>query len=174
MHKLEIHFVDSIADIGAVSWNELAGIENPFTRYEFLHALEQTGCTTAATGWAPHHVAVYALAGKRKTLAAIMPLYLKTNSYGEYVFDWSWASAYQSNGYEYYPKFVSAVPFTLSVGSRLYVRELASRPEITRTIRDKMVENAESICASTWHILFSLEDEHDDFDTLGIYSRNAR
>ena len=173
MQKLEIRFVDSIADIGAVGWNELAGTDNPFTRYEFLHALEQTGCTTAATGWAPHHVAVYALAGKRKTLAAIMPLYLKTNSYGEYVFDWSWASAYQSHGYEYYPKFVSAVPFTPSVGSRLFVREPASRPEITRLIRDKVIEKAVSIGASSWHILFPLENEHDDFDQLGISSRIA-
>lgn len=173
MQKLEIQFVESIADIGAGAWNGLSGTDNPFTRYEFLHALEQTGCTTAATGWAPHHVAVYALTGKFKTLAAVMPLYLKTNSYGEYVFDWSWASAYQSHGYEYYPKFVSAVPFTPSVGSRLFVREPELRVEITGLIRDKVIEKAELIGASSWHILFPLESEHDDFDQLGISSRIA-
>ncbi len=173
MQKLEIHFVDSIAEIGAGAWNELAGTDNPFTRYEFLHALEQTGCTTAVTGWTPHHVAVYAATDTLKTLVAIMPLYLKTNSYGEYVFDWSWASAYQSHGYKYYPKFVSAVPFTPSVGSRLFVREPESRPEITGLIRDKVIEKAEFIGASSWHILFPLENEHDDFDQLGISSRIA-
>jgi hypothetical protein len=98
---------------------------------------------------------------------------LKTNSYGEYVFDWSWASAYQSHGYKYYPKFVSAVPFTPSVGSRLFVREPESRPEITGLIRDKVIEKAEFIGASSWHILFPLENEHDDFDQLGISSRIA-
>jgi len=173
MQKLEIHFVDSIAEIGTGAWNELAGTDNPFTRYEFLHALEQTGCTTAVTGWTPHHVAVYAATDTLKTLVAIMPLYLKTNSYGEYVFDWSWASAYQSHGYKYYPKFVSAVPFTPSVGSRLFVREPESRPEITGLIRDKVIEKAEFIGASSWHILFPLENEHDDFDQLGISSRIA-
>ena len=177
MDNFEIRFVDSIAAIGAEAWNELATTDNPFTRYEFLHALEQSGCTIADTGWAPHHVAVYSENQKEgengKILEAVMPLYLKTNSWGEYVFDWSWANAYQSHGYEYYPKFVSAVPFTPSVGNRLFIRAPASRAKITKFIRDKVIEKAQSIGASSWHILFPTPQEHDDLEQLGIHSRIA-
>ena len=96
-------FVDSIATIGEQGWNRLAGTENPFTRYEFLWALEKTGCNTDKTGWAPHHAAVYSgpADDKSSKLVAVMPIYQKTNSYGEYVFDWSWASAYQNYGLNY-------------------------------------------------------------------------
>jgi predicted N-acyltransferase len=188
MQKYEINFVDSITEIGAEAWNQVTGTDNPFTRYEFLHALEETGCTTAATGWAPHHVAVYSPAeplseraqekdekARRtdKTLVAVMPLYLKTNSYGEYVFDWSWAHAYQNHGYEYYPKFVSAIPFTPSVGNRLCVSEPAVRARISEVVRNKVIEKAEAIAASSWHILFPQQQEHDDFERLGISSRIA-
>lgn len=173
--SLDVSFVDSIASIGADAWNELAGTENPFTRYQFLDALEQSGCTTAATGWAPHHIVVHAVSDQGKTLEAIMPLYLKTNSYGEYVFDWAWAHAYQNNGFQYYPKFVSAVPFTPSVGQRLFVRSGGKRKrgQITKLIRDKVIEKAESIGASSWHILFPTQDEHDKLANLDIHSRIA-
>ena len=92
MNPYSVTFVNSIEDIGLEAWNSCAGSQNPFTRYEFLHALESTGCTTAATGWQPHHASVrHAATGE---LVAVVPVYLKTNSYGEYVFDWSWANAY--------------------------------------------------------------------------------
>ena len=82
MIDLRLEFVDSIASIGEEQWNGLAGKDNPFTRYEFLWALEKTGCTTQSTGWEPHHVAVYGpkLKGATQNLVAVMPLYLKTNS----------------------------------------------------------------------------------------------
>lgn len=171
MDKLEISFVDTIASIGINAWNEVAGTDNPFTRYEFLHALEQSGCTTAATGWAAHHIAVYSGTGAERILQAVMPLYLKTNSWGEYVFDWSWANAYKNNGFEYYPKFVSAVPFTPSVGNRLFVREPEARARISEFICDKVIEEAELIGASSWHILFPTPEEHEGFDRLGIHAR---
>ena len=111
LSSLRLSFVESIDEIGATTWNDLASTENPFTRFEFLHALERTGCTNRQTGWQPHHVLVYS-DDTSKTPLAVMPLYLKTNSWGEYVFDWSWANAYKSHGFQYYPKFVTAVPFT--------------------------------------------------------------
>ena len=107
LKALEISFVDSIADIGAYAWNELAGTDNPFTRYEFLYALEKTNCTNEATGWKPQHIAVHAVEKGERILEAVMPLYEKTNSYGEYVFDWAWANAYQGNGLNYYPKLLT-------------------------------------------------------------------
>lgn len=171
MNSLEIRFVDSIAEIGSSAWNALTGTDNPFTRYEFLHALEQSGCTTAATGWKPQHIAVYSNADGEKSLQAVMPLYEKNNSYGEYVFDWSWANAYQGYGFKYYPKYVSSVPFTPSVGRRLFVRDTASEAAIAKFISENVIERAEFIGASSWHILFPSESENRQFTELGIAAR---
>lgn len=175
MKVLDLKFVDSIATIGKKDWNRLAGVENPFTRYEFLWALEKTGCTTDTTGWAPHHVAVYSGPedDKSRLLVAVMPLYQKTNSYGEYVFDWSWASAYQNYGLNYYPKFVSAVPFTPSHGTRLFTDDSVNRTDIAKLIFDRLKKEAESIEASSWHILFLTEEENQLFETIGIPARTA-
>ena len=175
MKVLDLKFVDSIATIGAEQWNRLAGIENPFTRYEFLWALETTGCTTDKTGWTPHHVAVYSgpEGGEASQLVAIMPLYQKTNSYGEYVFDWSWASAYQNYGLNYYPKFVSTVPFTPSHGTRLFAANSVSKDNIAKLIFDKLKSKSESIEASSWHILFPTEEENKLFERIGIPARTA-
>lgn len=171
MDKFEISFVDSIANIGRQSWNEICGTENPFTRYEFLHALELSGCTTGATGWAPHHIAVHSVSGQAKTLEAVMPMYLKTNSYGEYVFDWAWANAYQSHGQEYYPKFVSSVPFTPSVGQRLFCRNPKAMADIARAIQERVFAKASEINASSWHILFPTPGENELFNELGVATR---
>ena len=172
---LDLKFVDSISLIGAQDWNRLAGTENPFTRYEFLWALEKTGCTTQDTGWEPHHAVVYSEAedDQSQQLVAVMPLYKKTNSYGEYVFDWSWASAYANYGLNYYPKFVSAVPFTPSQGTRLFTADSENRNDIAKLIFDGLKRVAESIEASSWHILFPTEEENKLFETIGIPARTA-
>ena len=155
MPELELVFVDSIAEIGNKDWNRLAGTKNPFMRYEFLYALESTACTTFETGWKPQHVCLRQKSENRgsdgdavKTVA-VMVLYLKTNSWGEYVFDWSWANAYQSHGLNYYPKFVTASPFTPSVGNRLFIEPDLDRQEIIRIIIEKIKEKAEAIGASS-------------------------
>ena len=175
MQVLDLKFVDSIATIGAEDWNSLVGIENPFTRYEFLWALEKTGCTTQTTGWQPHHVAVYSgrAGAESRQLVAVMPLYQKTNSYGEYVFDWAWASAYQNYGLNYYPKFVSAVPFTPSHGARLFTDNSVRRDDIAKLVFDELKSKLESIKASSWHILFPTEEENKLFEALGIPVRTA-
>lgn len=175
MNKLDITFVDSIAAIGAEQWNRLTGTDNPFTRYEFLWALEKTDCTTEATGWSPQHIAAYRRSSDdaAQALVAVMPLYQKTNSYGEYVFDWSWASAYRNYGLDYYPKFVSAVPFTPSQGGRLFVDDAENRDAIAQQIFEKLQGRAESIQASSWHILFPTEAEHRLFERVGVAARTA-
>ena len=172
-YTLELQFVDSIAEIGAEVWNGLSGTENPFGRYEFLWALETTGCTTKATGWQPHHVIVHANEQGRTYPAAVMPLYLKTNSYGEYVFDWSWANAYQSHGYDYYPKFVTAIPFTPSVGSRLFIKPEFTLQEITRLITARIQEKAAFIQASSWHVLFPLKEQFEALAQHGLMCRKG-
>ncbi len=153
-----LRFVSSIEEIGRERWNALTGTSNPFTRYEFLHALETTGCTTAQSGWQPHHAVVYGgTEGSEGTgesnedtapVLAVMPLYLKTNSWGEYVFDWSWANAYQSYGFDYYPKFVTAVPFTPSFGRRIFIAQSQDQAALLKLIVEKTREKAEVLGAS--------------------------
>lgn len=173
MSTLELNFVDSINTINAVDWNSLSGTENPFTRHEFLLGLELTICTTRGTGWQPHHVTVHAIESGARTLIAVMPLYLKTNSYGEYVFDWSWANAYQSHGYQYYPKFVTAVPFTPSVGSRVFVKSGYAIADVLKLVTSKIKEKAEFIQASSWHVLFPLKEQFDELAANGLMCRTG-
>ena len=174
MQEYELTFIDSISEIGAKDWNLLSGTENPFTRYEFLYALEATGCTIPETGWQPMHVWVRWREESRSGIgntAAVMTLYLKTNSWGEYVFDWSWANAYESHGLSYYPKFVTAAPFTPSIGQRVFICPTANRCSVLKLIRDKIRDKAESHEASSWHILFPLEEEHKELVQLGMHAR---
>ena len=173
MKDLAVSFVESITDIGADTWNALAGTDNPFTRYEFLWALEHTNCTTRKTGWRPHHVIVRRVTASLDEPVAVMPLYLKSNSWGEYVFDWSWANAYEGHGLDYYPKFVTAVPFTPSYGRRLLLREGEAAEPIISRIKDAITEKADFIQASSWHVLFPAAEEHEWFTEAGLLSRIA-
>ena len=109
-----IQVLDSLASIPASDWDTLAG-NHPLLSHAFLHALHESGCASAETGWAPCYLTQW----REDKLAGAMPLYLKSHSYGEYVFDWSWADAYRRHGRHYYPKLVCAVPFTPATGPRL-------------------------------------------------------
>ncbi len=104
--ELTAHFLGSLADIEATQWDAITGTDYPFLRHHFLYGLEQTGCTTAETGWQPCHLVLHDTRG----IVAVLPLYLKSHSYGEYVFDWSWADAWQRQGLEYYPKLLQRNP----------------------------------------------------------------
>jgi len=176
MKKLRIDFVESIEEIGSEIWNGLAGIDNPFTRYEFLHSLESTGCTTDDSGWKPYHILVtendVETQSRRRAIAA-MPLYLKNNSWGEYVFDWSWAEAYTRHGMNYFPKFVTSIPFTPSVGTRILIKEGIDKLAVAQLIFEKVQLQAEALGASSWHILFPKEEEHRLFGSIGISPRVA-
>src|SRR5881394_147329 len=112
-----------ISEIGREAWDACATNPaydgNPFIRYDFLHALEETGCAVERTGWGPQHLAVEDAQGR---VAAVMPLYLKSHSQGEYIFDHAWADAYERAGGRYYPKLLSAAPFVPATGARLLVR----------------------------------------------------
>lgn len=105
--------IEHIADIDPDTWDHLFN-DYPFTRHAFLHALEASGSVGGTTGWRPLHIVAY----QENRLVFAMPGYLKYHSYGEYVFDWSWADAYQRHGLEYYPKYINAIPFTPATGPR--------------------------------------------------------
>ena len=99
----------SIAELDASLWQSCFGDSDPFLRWDFLHGLETSACTTAESGWQPAHITLE-LSGAP---VGVLPAYLKNHSYGEYVFDWSWADAWQRMGLRYYPKLVTAVPLSL-------------------------------------------------------------
>lgn len=114
-----VDIVPAIAALEAKQWDALWP-DNPFVRHGILAAFERSGVTQSETGWRGHHLVIRDRgADGQVRLVAAMPLYLKFHSYGEYVFDWSWAEAYQHSQLEYYPKFLNAIPFTPSVGPRL-------------------------------------------------------
>ena len=100
------NFISSLKDVRRVEWNAFVEDGNPFLSYEFLSALENNNCLGEKFGWYPHHLIVH----NNDELIAATPLYIKTNSYGEFVFDWSWASAYEQTGLNYYPKLISSIP----------------------------------------------------------------
>lgn len=159
-----IQALDTLAEVPAPEWNALAG-RHPFLSHEFLHALEATGCVGGDSGWQPCHLALR----RNGRLAAAMPLYLKFHSYGEYVFDWAWADAYQRHGLHYYPKLVSAVPFTPVTGPRL----LAATDHDRNALCAAALDMARDSGVSSLHCLFPTEAETPAFESAGFMLRTT-
>lgn len=153
-----MHFevLGSLAEIPAWKWDALcSSCENPFLTHAFLSGLEQTGCVSEETGWIPQHLLAYA-DSSRSSLIGAVPMYLKFHSYGEYVFDWSWANAYHHAGLDYYPKLVAAVPFTPVTGPRLLtVNGTMDRPKIVGSLVRHTLRRARQSNASSVHWLFT-------------------
>ena len=170
--KPAVRVHNAIADIGREAWeacNDAAGYgRNPFTSYDFLSALEDSGCVSARSGWAPQHLSVEDEDGR---VAAVMPLYLKSHSQGEYVFDHSWADAYERAGGRYYPKLQCAAPFSPVTGPRLIVREDAPREAAQRSLIAGALTLCERIGASSVHVTFPLEQEWRLMGTQGLLLR---
>jgi len=150
--------VDSLAGVDRDEWNALAGGQ-PFTRHEFLAALLETGCAAARTGWRPQ----FLLLRRSGALAGAMPLFAKTHSYGEYVFDWAWADAHERNGVEYYPKLLCAIPFTPVGGKRI----LGERETLVRAALEMAKE------FSSLHVLFAPEAEASELEAHGMLLRRT-
>lgn len=146
----QLRVLAGMHEVTPAAWNRLAG-NQPFLSHAFLHALEASGCVSNETGWLPQHLTLWE--GER--LVAALPLYAKNHSYGEYVFDWAWADAYQRNGLAYYPKLLSAIPFTPVTGPRLLAESDAQR----RLLVHAAIEHAQAAGASSFHCLFP--DQHD-------------
>ena len=154
--------VESLAGVPAADWNALAG-GDPFVSHEFLSALMDTGCASARTGWRPQIV----LLERDGKLAGAMPLFLKSHSYGEYVFDWAWADAYVRHGLEYYPKLLCAVPFTPVTGPRLLAASEADRGKLAAAALDMARE------VSSLHVLFPPEAEAGQMQGAGMLLRRT-
>lgn len=148
--SIKIH--TNLGDINADEWNALRQHDNPFTRHEFLSALEQTGCLVNY-GWYPCHIALRDQSG---ALCAALPTYVKTNNYGEFVFDWAWEQAYISQDLAYYPKLVCAIPYTPISGERL----LCSHDKYKNLLINASIELTQQQNYSGMHWLFP-----DDLDS---------
>jgi len=156
-----------IAEIGREAWDACAGA-NPFMSFDFLDACEESGSATARTGWAPRHISVEDEDGR---VAAGMPLYLKSHSQGEYVFDHGWAKAYEDAGGAYYPKLLSAAPFTPATGPRLLVREDVDRQEGEALLLAGALTLCERMAASSLHVNFPTEGEWERMGRSGLLLR---
>ena len=166
-----VNVLGSINEIGAEEWDACAGADYPFCRHGFLSALEDSGSAAAESGWMPRHLAVHDEDG---ILVACAPLYLKNHSYGEYVFDWGWADAYERTGGRYYPKLLCAVPFTPATGRRLLVRRdlpATVQDELAHALAQAMVTLGERLEVSSLHITFPTNDEWQKFGNLGLLQR---
>jgi predicted N-acyltransferase len=158
--KAEVSVHRRIAEIGREAWDACAAAPdyaaNPFVSYDFLDIAEESGCAAPRTGWAPQHLAVRDETG---AVAAVAPLYLKSHSQGEYIFDHSWADAYERAGGRYYPKLLAAAPFSPVTGPRLLVREDIDRDAGQRMLLSGAITLCDRMGVSTLGVNFPTEDE---------------
>ncbi|MBL8329877.1 MAG: N-acetyltransferase [Rubrivivax sp.] len=160
--------VDSLERVDAADWDALLERQpapTPFLRHAYLRALQDTGCAAAPTGWQPQ----YLLLEDAHGLAAATPLYLKSHSYGEYVFDWAWADAYRRHGLSYYPKLLCAVPFTPVPGTRLMARDAAARRALALHVRQLAQANQ----LSSAHVLLMDETDREALQAAGWMIRHG-
>ncbi len=169
MHWQVTHSIQSIA---ASDWSALQGADTPFTRYEFHMALEKSACVDSAgrqhaTGWHPLHLQLF----DEQQRIAIVPAYLKTHSWGEYVFDHAWAQAYQHYGLPYYPKLISAAPFTPCAGPRLLVAKGVDTGPVIKALQTQLPELAQQQGFHSWHWLFAQPTDWQHADATSWHCR---
>ena len=157
---IEARFHDRVSELPATAWDALRGDDNPFVAHAFLQALERTGCIRPEFGWQAHHLGLY----QRGELLAAAPLYLKGNSRGEFVFDWSWASAWERAGGDYYPKLLNAVPYSPVTGPRLLAGSGPQAPLLRRALVEAMRMETERLQLSSAHANFLTLADAEAFD----------
>ncbi|KAH9331609.1 hypothetical protein KI387_003717, partial [Taxus chinensis] len=172
--KISISVVSSISrlssedwdacSIGATGQNQL----NPFLTYSFLSSLEETRCAVEETGWLPQHIVARDEDG---AVLGVVPLYIKSHSYGEFVFDHSWADAYYQFGSSYYPKLQCSVPFTPVTGQRILVRDSKYKDQIFEKLVISMKQLTDKFQISSLHITFPTEKEWEKLSEFGFLQR---
>ncbi|KAG5024116.1 hypothetical protein JHK85_020458 [Glycine max] len=174
---ISVSVVSSISDVASSEWDACAldatGPDNfnPFLSHAFLSTLEHSASAVRETGWIPHHIVAKANNNSNNNVVAVVPLYLKTHSYGEFVFDHSWANAYHSYGYNYYPKLQSCVPFTPVTGPRILLRNTSFKHQVFDIIVSAMKELALTSQLSSLHVTFPSENEWHKLTEKGFLPR---
>ncbi|WP_420432067.1 GNAT family N-acetyltransferase [Hyphobacterium sp.] len=171
MTGLSLRSIASLTEVDKPAWDAVANPAgesfDPFLSWDFLHALEASGCATTKTGWQPAHLVATAADG---TLRGALPAYAKAHSYGEYVFDHAWADAFERAGGRYYPKLLSAIPFTPATGRRL----LAPQADIREALALGAMQLAETNGLSVWSMNFPAAPDRETADRLGLLHRVDR
>ncbi len=162
-------FISSVNLIDSNTWNQVCGVDYPFLRHEFFSALENSGSTIAETGWGPHHLVIE----DNEQIIGIMPLFIKTHSYGEYVFDWSWADAYHQHGIAYYPKLLSAIPFTPATGPRWGICDTVDHDYVLTFMLQSIVDQCEQQHYSSFHVLFTSTEDSRRLQTQSLATRTG-
>lgn len=169
---MQVERILSIERVGTAAWRDIEPPDFPFFDYEFLRALESSGSVGDGTGWTP----VYLVCREGEDLLGALCTYAKTDSYGEYIFDWDWAHAYHRNGLSYYPKLVCAVPFTPATGPRILLHpglQEADRAAVTDALFDGADRLGDELNVSSTHALFVPEDEIHEFEERGFAIRHS-
>ena len=168
--QITVKVLTGIGQVAAEQWDACAGPDNPFVSHGFLSALEESGSVSGKKGWQPQHLIVE---DEHGVVAGGVPLYLKSHSYGEYIFDWGWAEAYERAGGDYYPKLQSAVPFTPATGPRLLLRP-DQAPEIADVLIAGMVQLARNLKVSSLHVTFPPEQQWKKLGDAGFLQRTSK
>ncbi|WP_444994041.1 GNAT family N-acetyltransferase [Aliikangiella sp. IMCC44359] len=167
-NQLSVSF-QSICQIKRDEWTNIINSDYPFIQYEFLHALEISQCVSEENGWIPAHLTVK----DGENIVALVPLYIKKHSYGEYVFDFQWADAFHQSGFNYYPKLITAIPFTPVTGQRIYFAKGYCDDRLFEYINQTIKEFCKERNIYSWHILFNLLSESSAFHRLGDFKRTG-
>ncbi len=167
--KLTIKIIRKISEVGRTDWDRLVGEDPPFTKWDWLDALEQSGCVNEETGWLPHHVIVER-AGK---VVGGCPMYLKLHSMGEFVFDFEWAEYAHHLGIQYYPKMLVGIPFTPVTGPRFLTDRDEDRQGLMQLIGQALMQIARENKISSVHVNFCLQDEVEALKQLGYLPRSG-
>ncbi|HEX7915638.1 GNAT family N-acetyltransferase [Rudaea sp.] len=164
---MQTRFHSRLDDIDAAAWNALLPDDNPFLRHEFLAGLETSGSLRADYGWRAHHLGLY----ESGELVAVAPLYLKGNSHGEFVFDWSWAGAYERAGLDYYPKLLGAVPYSPVTGARLLAKPGTGTSTLRTALTTAISSEVERHGLSSAHVNFVSADDAQALAQAGWLAR---
>jgi predicted N-acyltransferase len=165
---MRARILDSIESVSAAQWNELDLGGNPFVRHEFLASLERSGCVGGTSGWNPQHIVLE----EDGALCGVMPLYEKSHSWGEFVFDWSWARAYSQAGLPYYPKLVCMAPFSPVPGPRLIVHPDRDASRVREVLIETLLQRAKAHRCSSAHVLFANAAETEILTNQGFLQRH--
>lgn len=169
---MQIQILKSILNLNQADWEPLAPKEFPFLSYQFLSALEITHCLGSRTGWEPCFIGVF----KQGRICGAMPAYLRNNSFGEYIFDFGWANAYSNHGLSYYPKLVSAVPFTPATAPKILMHKnlpAEDKPVIQELLLKTFRDLTETLNLSSSHALFISESELPVFEAEKFLIRHS-
>jgi predicted N-acyltransferase len=161
---MKTEFVNSIDKINELTWQSLANSISPFSNYSFFKAMEDSQSVCSETGWQPHHL----LCSKANSIDAILPMYIKQHSWGEYVFDWAWADAYQQHNEPYYPKLVATIPFTPISTTKLMTNSIEQSQLFSALTEHCLEQNINS-----WHILYAQEHKTLSLTSHNIFERNT-